>query len=196
MEQAIKNINSAPQNQQNANLNKQPSGSADAHLPPRMAQQADALQNITDFCVGYVDGLLDIDLGDQIDECSNSFIPLAKETLDKSLDEMDRTTDWFMPWNTKVDHISEAITNIVMITPNLIKNWITCPAVGGNSQKMVAWLNKNGDPLELAQKVGYNFIYHAVPIFGHVATGLTEIATGDYYGFGLDMGKSVKLCID
>ena len=109
---------------------------------------------------------------------------------------MDHTTDWYMPWDTKIDHIEHAIKQIVMITPNLVKNWINCPAIGGNTDKLLTWLNKNNDAIELAKKVGVNFLSEALPIAGHVATGLTKWGTGDFYGFGLDLGMSVKLCID
>ena len=111
-----------------------------------------SFDDYTKFYFGYVDAVMSIDLQGQMDQCAN-VVPEAQNTISSALDEMDKTSDFWMPLDQKIQKITDAFTRMVMITPNMITNLLNCPAIKGNSDQLMDWLNQNNDPNQMMQKI-------------------------------------------
>jgi hypothetical protein len=84
-----------------------------------------SLDDATQIYLGYVDGLMGIDLKGQIDKCEG-VVPKAKNTFDQAIDKIERTTDFWMPFNKKIQNVKDAFIMVVMITPNMAQDLINC----------------------------------------------------------------------
>merc|ERR1719240_1889493 len=82
------------------------------------------LNDATQFYFGYIDAVMDIDLQNQMDQCA-SVVPHAQNTINEALDEMDRTTDFWMPINKKIEKITDALGKMVMMTPTMVPIYST-----------------------------------------------------------------------
>ena len=101
-----------------------------------------------------------------------------------------------MPVDKKISKITDAFVKMVMITPNMVTDLLGCPAIKGNSDQLNDWLAQNSDANGLIMKIQGNFLRQSLPILGHVATGLTNMARHDYYGFGSEIGASIRKCLE
>merc|ERR1719174_1640814 len=103
-------------------------------------------------------------------------VPNAQSKLEGALDEIDRCNDFWMPFDQKMQHIGDALTKMVQITPDMIRDTMDCPALKDNTEQNMKWLDQNGYMFDgsLYTKIANNFLKEAMPIMGHMTTGLTK----------------------
>ena len=78
-----------------------------------------SIEQSTDFVEGYLDGLMNIYIKGQLQECQ-VFVPDIKDHLQTAVDDLDRCNDKWISFKEKKELGADALTQIINLTPDVL----------------------------------------------------------------------------
>jgi len=116
----------------------------------------DINDGIDDFILGYLNGLLDADMTDQFKKCDKWRVH-AKDSFNIAWDLLEQSLDIWLSFSEKFDFVKDALGNILLVTPDIIKDVLDCGLVEDVST-VAKWVNYNDDPTLLVQNLITNLL--------------------------------------
>ena len=144
---------------------------------------------------GYLDGLLGVSLKGEETECMTT-LDNAQYSFNDGLFKMQRTLDFWMPFNRKSQLFTEGINEIFAITPNMIKDLsLNCNIVGEDGDVILAWQRRNPDLGSLVLKVSANITKNILTVSTTMIGATASLVAGSYYDSGHQIGHMVDTLI-
>ena len=145
-----------------------------------------------DMIAGYLDGLLNIGVRGQLDQC-NGVTAHAQSNFSKSVDKLREViTNWWEPFTNKIAAFHDSIYWILQITPGMVNDLQHCPILTVDTHILEDWSSRHHDPAAFAQQFLDNLNSHIFAITGSVMSTIQSLADQHFYDFGHGMGSIVR----
>ena len=147
-----------------------------------------------DFVEGYIDGLMNIYIKGQLEDCQE-WIPDIKEHLQTAVDDLDRCNDKWISFKEKKKLGMDALSQVMKLTPDVIADIKdTCP-LGDNLDQIIKWEAQYWNPSKVAALMARNYFSHVLKMVGMSSESFQAFKDEDFYQFGEDIGEMIRFLI-
>ena len=158
------------------------------------AQQLTSEQ-VNELLIGYIDGLLGVTLKNEETECLGT-LDTAKYQFNEGFSKIQRTLDFWMPFNKKSQLFAEGMNEMLETTPKMVMGLTqNCNIVGEDGDIILAWQKRNPNLPALMMKVSKNITKNILTIAGTMVGAATEMFQAHYYDAGHQVGHLVDTLI-
>ena len=151
--------------------------------------------DIQDFIEGYIDGLIQVQLNNDLNEC-DQVIPDMEDHVNTAIDDLDRWNDKWISFKEKKELGMDALSQLTKLTPDLIADIKeNCP-FSQNLETILDWQKENWKkPSETAALMAQNYFTHVLKMVGMTSESLQAYKDKDFYEFGEQIGEMIKFLI-